>query len=855
MVSLKALFYGTLNHTKIKSLMKNFIVICFLSFLTWSVGAQAVADFTYIQNDPYVTTVQFTNTSQNAIEYSWDFGDGTILPFFVNAENPSHTYNSAGTYQVCLTAKPFFGLNDQTCYDVTVICPQPTADFNISQSDNCTPEVQFTNDSEDYISLLWDFGDGNTSTDENPTHMYSSGGTYTISVIATNPCGSDTYAYYSLEVYDYNAPMTNTNENGFDYSFISAFFIQFEEEMDDGGINSFSMTYDFGDGDVSNSKNPVHAYSEIGIYTVCASATNSCGTSPTYCDDVFIGCVFPEASFTYNQSDAFPPTVDFTSTSIENDVLDQITYAWDFGDGQTSSDENPIHVYTSGGVYDVSLIIYNSCATDSYSTTIEVNTGLYVDASATGNNDGSSWENAYTDLQSALVLNGLTVYIAEGTYYPTSGTSRAVFFDIPTGTTLLGGYPMGGGTRDVDSYETILSGDINMDGLPQGNSFHVVRLQEVTLVTLDGITITGGNADNANSFARARGGGVYAVSTSNITIENCILEENEAIFGGAVFATLSPYFVIEESTIQSNTANNGSALYHSNETTMYIYKSRIIDNNSLIRCAIEINNSSHTHIENSVIANNASLNANAIGFIATNRDQTCEIYNSTILGETKNKYLITLQVGFNDVLDVEMYNTIVSHQNTSFNKTFKDYNNGTLQLSTNYCYIQGASVLGTANNNLYSDTDGDLILNADYSLSACSPGFNDGWNYVASILSSTTDIDGNPRMDGNIDIGAFESPFFCFRTMAEVEAEEESDLIWKTYPNPVADLVNIEVPISESIYEVRLVNSLGQVVQFNEIEAGMNRIDIELSHLPMGRYWIQLKNNENQYLKQINIVR
>ncbi|NCO34845.1 MAG: hypothetical protein GW893_13415, partial [Armatimonadetes bacterium] len=100
----------------------------------------------------------------------------------------------------------------------------------------------------------------------------------------------------------------------------------------------------------------------------------------------------------------------------------------------------------------------------------------YVDASATGANNGSSWADAFTTLQSALTAatDGDTIHVAQGTYKPTTGTDRMAFFKLDDGRTLLGGYPNGGGTRDPAVNETILSGDIGAAG-SSDNSYHVVE--------------------------------------------------------------------------------------------------------------------------------------------------------------------------------------------------------------------------------------------------------------------------------------------------------------------------------------------------------------------------------------------
>ncbi len=447
---------------------------------------------------------------------------------------------------------------------------------------------------------------------------------------------------------------------------------------------------------------------------------------------------------------------------------------------------------------------------------------LYVDQMATGNNDGSSWSDAYTDLQDALAIGvGFKIKIAAGTYYPTSGTGRGIAFDVPNSSSLEGGYPNGGGDRNPGLYETILSGNIDGVSTYGGNSFHVVRVKDVDNVLLDGLTIRDGNADNANSFGRSRGGGLYVVN-STITLRDCEVKWNKAIYGAGVFATLSPSVEIQHSTFVQNEAEFGSALYHSNMTNMYIRSSRISNNISNFRCAVEINNSLYTLIENSIIANNQAANANAVAYIATNRNQTSEIYNSTIIGGSNNKALMTFQVGNNDMLDVNIYNTIIAHQDLNFDKNVVAFNNNILNLNTENCYIQGSTIIGNSTSNLYSDIVGDLMANPDFSLDACSPAVDMGNNANANGLS--VDIDGNDRFFGTIDMGAYESQSNC-GVLRQVQPLNESGI----YPNPTSSFVYLNDADNEETM-IHVYDALGQL----KVKAQGNRVD--LSSLPTGMY-------------------
>jgi len=137
--------------------------------------------------------VQFTNQSIGTVDtYSWNFGDGNIS----TDRSPSHTYNTAGNYTVILIVSSVFGSDTETKTDyitASAILP-PVAEFSaIPTSGNQPLDVQFTNLSSGIINTYsWNFGDGGTSTDENPSHIYNIAEDYTISLTVTGPGGTDT---------------------------------------------------------------------------------------------------------------------------------------------------------------------------------------------------------------------------------------------------------------------------------------------------------------------------------------------------------------------------------------------------------------------------------------------------------------------------------------------------------------------------------------------------------------------------------------------------------------------------------------------------------------------------------------
>ncbi|MBK8193291.1 MAG: hypothetical protein IPK76_08795 [Lewinellaceae bacterium] len=174
---------------------------------------------------------------------------------------------------------------------------------------------------------------------------------------------------------------------------------------------------------------------------------------------------------------------------------------------------------------------------------------LYVDAYATGANTGASWEDAFTDLQSALFAaqSGDCVWVALGTYKPTDNFNREVNLNLKGGVKLYGGFA-GVETeleqRNWERYKTILSGDIGLQNDDSDNSYTILYTETSDQPTVvDGFTFTGGNADNydpfASQFSKEKcGGAIYVKVRGSVApdIRNCSFERNYAReFGGAVY--------------------------------------------------------------------------------------------------------------------------------------------------------------------------------------------------------------------------------------------------------------------------------------------------------------------------------
>jgi hypothetical protein len=159
---------------------------------------------------------------------------------------------------------------------------------------------------------------------------------------------------------------------------------------------------------------------------------------------------------------------------------------------------------------------------------------------ATPQQTGASWSTAFKDLQNGLAAAsaGDEIWISQGTYKPTSGTSRTVSFVLKNGVHLIGGF-LGTETllsqRDILVHRTILSGDIGGPTIAD-NSFHVVRGSSLSSLTiLDGLTIQDGNANGVPAQSETFGPAVL-VTSSSLTLSSCVIRNNHASSVGAILS-------------------------------------------------------------------------------------------------------------------------------------------------------------------------------------------------------------------------------------------------------------------------------------------------------------------------------
>lgn len=287
--------------------------------------------------------VQFSNeSSENATTFQWTFPGGT--PASSSAENPSVTYNEAGTYTVTLTVSNAAGSNSVTETNFITVDDVPDAGFNATV-DELT--VTFNNTTQNATGYEWDFGDGNTSNDENPEHTYSQDGTYEVTLTATNGCGSVTTNGQFTVATPPTASFSAASTKG-----CAPFEVQFLNESSENAA-TFAWEFPGGTPSTSSEENPVVTYNSPGSYNVTLTVSNVSGSDVYELSNYVTVEALPNAGFNTVVNNS---TVLFTNTSIGAD-----SYLWDFGDGTTSIEQNPSHDYATEDAFTVILIATNDC--------------------------------------------------------------------------------------------------------------------------------------------------------------------------------------------------------------------------------------------------------------------------------------------------------------------------------------------------------------------------------------------------------------------------------------------------------------------------------------------------------------
>ncbi|MEO6330625.1 MAG: PKD domain-containing protein, partial [Ginsengibacter sp.] len=298
--------------------------------------------------------VTFTNTSLNAISSSWDFGDGNTS----SAPNPSHFYAFPGVYKVILKITSQGGCTDQKTGQIVI--KGPSGNFNYTNIIGCVRlQTSFKAFTKNTFSIVWDFNDGTTvsTPDSVLTHAYINPGVYLPRVILSDAggcqvpiIGADTIVVYGVQA-DFNTSPVVLCDSGTvkfsDYSISNDLIISYQ--------------WNFGDSTISDEQYPVHSYQNSGLYYTKLKVTTQSGCMDSLSIAGQIKVInTPKIAIASSVGACVPAVLNFSGKILTADTS-ALSWAWKFGNGNTSTLQNPPdQVYSLPNSYTIQLTATNS---------------------------------------------------------------------------------------------------------------------------------------------------------------------------------------------------------------------------------------------------------------------------------------------------------------------------------------------------------------------------------------------------------------------------------------------------------------------------------------------------------------
>ena len=729
---------------------------------------------------------------QSVITWNWDFGDGTNI--LDGGLNPTHQYalpamQNSDTFNVKVDVVSDNGCSNNFTQQL-IIFSEPTPDFNVLEAIPCTNSlVSFENitpgEFGDVISWTWDFGDGENSTQKDPTHAFTLPGTYNVKLSASIP-GCTTETTISVDVSE--GPLV-------DYSFINDCLnnsISFTNNTT--GVDITGYTWDFGDGTSSNLEGPTHTFADPGDYTVMLTVENALGCNVTNTQTVTVYAL-PQVAF-INELACSNGGTQFLDQSTASGA--NITeWAWDFGDGNTSSEKDPVHVYQNSGLFPVSLTTTtNFGCTATLEKTVDVIVGPTVDFAI--NQVCLGEETQFADLSEVGDGSAITSWFWEIDGQVFTEQNPATTFTVP------GTYQASLTVTSSTFCTATISKEIVINPLPVAdfgvinacvNDF--VKFTDESIVTGDAIATydwsfsnLGNSSDASPSFIFEEIGN-YNVTLTITTLTGCIstisktisiLDRPEGSFTTDVSQGPPPLTV----TFQNN--STGADNY----------------------------NWDFGNGENSVVAN--------------------PIFTFTDLGVFEVSMVAATDAGCTDtvrktinivepLLDVALEGMTTLSQDGKTRVSLDIRNNGTLFVNKMEIALEIGSEATVTETVEQTIAPGELFvypLNISIDNRATTP-------YLCATLVTLETVFVEENLVNNL---------YC------INLDEKSNVI-KPFPNPSDRLVTVGVVLQESQkVTISMLNALGQPVLEREVSdalEGLNEFQVDVSEVGNGIYWLKLQ--------------
>ncbi len=402
-----------------------FLLFVFLPVMAMS---QLRADFlaTPLSGCPPVVINFKDNSTGSPDSWRWDFGNGSTS----NGKDPFATFDTPGSYNIKLVIKNGRGIDSVIKNQYIVVNALPVPAFDASVTSGCFPlKVNFTDRSLSGSGTItnweWDFGDGDTSNLQNSVHTYTLEGNFRVILKVTNSNGCVKVISKSGYI-----RLKNGVKAEFGYASAAGCGTPTPVSFNNRSIGTGEINYkwDFGDGKTSEEKNPVNTYENGGVYTVKLIATNSYGCSDTLIKPNAINIGFVKADF--KKADAACAGAAFQLTNTSN-PSSFVATSWDFGDGTSSGEANPLKLYEQPGTYQVKMVTNFGSCKDSIIKAVTVLPKPSADFTAINNNscnsplnvtfnntanDAVSYEWNFGDTSTSTLQNPQHTYVSISSY-------------------------------------------------------------------------------------------------------------------------------------------------------------------------------------------------------------------------------------------------------------------------------------------------------------------------------------------------------------------------------------------------------------------------------------------------------
>ncbi len=429
---------------------------------------------------------------------------------------------------------------------------------------------------------------------------------------------------------------------------------------------------------------------------------------------------------------------------------------------------------------------------------------FYVDHTATGSNDGSTWVDAFNTIEAAIdaATFGDQIWVAEGVYTPLT-TSSTDYYSLKNGVEMYGGFSgdeMLLEDRDIEMYPTILDGNINDPGSSTDNLLHVVKALDTSLGTrLDGFTVINGRADG--TFLSSEMGGGFMNEGGSCTVANCVFQGNYCSYGGGAIAQYSSGILnMDNCIIRSNISDSkgGGIIVRDgilNITNSDISSNQCTGSGGAIRVYEGTINIDKCSISGNIAGNSSTINVDDEGavnctnsLIVGNIANSSSVINVSLLSNNQSQSFINCTIAHNrntDTENVANSRSMFLNDETEIRNCIIWDNNGvgTGEINSGGTTIShsivsgGYTISGVQQPNIYQN-DPEFLTPGN---SSAAPFFYNDYDYRVPLLGFPVDagvdsfsselnfdFDGNDRINGAaVDLGAFENPY-CINNSIEI---------------------------------------------------------------------------------------